>query len=488
MTAARDIPWQSVVDLAPAALILVDATGQLLYANGEARRLFDGTAAGLARFALAAQPPATATAGWSGMSRTVVRRTDDTDFPVESRSVHVATAGGPVTAMALYDLSEHQRGLDAVVVSREAAERANEGKTRFLTAASHDLRQPLQTLRLLNSALQRQQLPGVACELVRQQEHALDSVSALVERVLNVSKLESGTVEPKVESLPVARLFADIVEAYGLAAQAKSLELSAALTGGYVRTDPVLLRQLVENLVSNAVRYTDHGHVRLSAAPLDGQWQRLVVEDSGLGIPASALPSIFDDFAQVARPGHPTRGGFGLGLGTVRRIAVLLGLRVGVESSVGSGSRFWVDVPGGEPAVEPAGHAPAASRTNANRVAFLIEDEPAVRQALTMLLKFEGYRVAAAASLAEVGQLLAPMDAPPTVVISDYQLSDGEIGTDGIRLIRSKFGVPVPAIVLTGDTSRVTVSLDATECTVLLNKPVTVDQLMEAVRSLPRND
>jgi PAS domain S-box-containing protein len=497
MPAFPELPWAVLVDQSPEALILVETGGRLVFANREARRMFGYENEPLAGVFLEALIPPEFRAvherhrrGY--LVRPTLRdmrsrgvplfglRRNGTRFPAEIRLSPIDTPDGLLTAATVYDATEHQLIATTLGTARDVANEANEGKSRFLAAVSHDLRQPLQTLRLLNAAMQHHVLAPEVEDTLREEQRALDAVSALVDKVLNVSKLESGTVEPEFASVPIATLLDDVRAAFEEVAREKRLKFEVKSCDQHVRADKTLLRQLLDNLISNAIKYTDTGYVRLSAVENANDRVTVTVEDSGIGIPATALHRIFDDFCQIDRPGRSAPGGLGLGLGTVRRIAALLQLEVQVRSTVDVGTRFWLDLPRSAAPVRIATSPPVRAKPADQRV-FLIEDDAAIRKAMTLLLKVEGYRVEAVASLAEVAARLSTMAEPPTVVISDFHLAAGELGTDGIRLVRGKFNSPVPAVILTGDTSAATLGLTDMGRMVFLNKPVAIETLTDAI-------
>jgi len=497
MSANSDLPWSTLVDQFPEPLILAEASGRVVFANREARRVFGYGDDAMTGVTVETLIPPDFRAGHlqhrrAYLDHPTVRdmrargvpiyglRRDGTRFQADVRLAPIETPIGLLIAATVHDATEHQLVAATLTAARDVADQANVGKSRFLAAVSHDLRQPLQALRLLNTAMRRRTVPPEIEDILREEARALDLVSALVGKVLNVSKLESGTVEPKFEAIPIAVLLDEMRADFDVPAREKGLVFEVTSCRDHVRTDKTLLRQLLDNLVANAIKYTDSGHVRLIAS---GSIDRVTVavEDSGLGIPAADLPRIFEDFCQVDRPGRETRGGLGLGLGTVRRIAALLKLDVQVRSQVDVGTRFYLDLPVAPARAQIPGPATIRAGAIGQRL-FLIEDDAAVRNAMALLLGLEGFRVEAAGGLAEVAAQLATMTEPPTAVISDFQLGGLEFGTDGIRLVRDKFAFPVPAVILTGDTSAAALDLTGTSRVVVLNKPVSTEELLDAIR------
>lgn len=361
------------------------------------------------------------------------------------------------------------------------ADAVNLFKSRFLASVSHDLRQPLQSLHMLTAVMRLPLSHDERNAALDQASSALTVMSDLVNAVLNVSKLESGTVEPVIRCFALADLLEELRAELTSAAEHKGLSVTVSTENFQVCTDQVLLREIVHNLVANAICYTDRGQVRICAVASRPGFVEIAVEDTGIGIPPAAMQSIFEDFVQVPRPTDAHKVGVGLGLGTVRRIAELLNLPIQVDSSLGVGSRFTVVVPtvGRGAALQPtAPQRKGLEYKSVNRAVVFIDDDDAVRKATVLYLeKVEGYRVCAAASIGELQEMLVHLDEAPAIVISDYQLGNNMFGTDAIGLVRDRYGAGVPAIMMTGDTSAIAGEVIATSATALLNKPVDVGVL-----------
>lgn len=242
------------------------------------------------------------------------------------------------------DLSEQQQ-LELARQAREVADDANRTKGLFLSTASHDLRQPLQTISLLNGALRRLVSGPEAGEALVQQERAIASMTHLLNALLDISKLESGAVRPELSDFMVSPLFDQLRVEFSGVAESKGLALRVTPCGEAVHSDPVLLGQILRNLVSNAIKYTRQGSVVVRGLQEKPGRLRIEVLDTGVGIPADQLPRIYDEFFQVGGPHNPARQGYGLGLSIVRRLITLLNLELDVESEVGQGSRFAVSLP-----------------------------------------------------------------------------------------------------------------------------------------------
>ena len=268
------------------------------------------------------------------------RHKDGHEFPIEISLSPVATAEGLLVVAAVRDATLRQDKEDQLVAE-------NRQKSRFLAAASHDLRQPLQTLNLLNRAAKSHAGANASMiGLLERQQLALDSMSALLASVLDISKLDSGVVTANPTACVIDEIFERLRSDFEPQAAEKGLELVIEPSNEGVLTDAELLRRLLGNLVSNAIRYTQRGEVRISCARR-GDLVAIEVHDTGMGIPADQLGRVFEEFYQVDR-GTQRPEGLGLGLSIVRRLQQLLGCGVQVESVVGNGTTFRVTIPHAE--------------------------------------------------------------------------------------------------------------------------------------------
>lgn len=406
----------------------------------------------------------------------------------DEQQLKLIQALADTTAVAMENVTVHdqleqrvrERTAEALA-AKEEAERANLLKTRFLTAANHDLRQPLQSLGTYLSVLARrvaepelQQACGQACRSVESMDELLDSL-------LDLHKLESGRVMPAFREFPILPLLQQVVSSHRLQAEGKGLRLELAGGDWIVRSDPGLLRRVVENLVGNAVRYTGQGGVTLRCRR-EGGVVRIAVIDTGVGIPEAALDTIFNDYVQLDNPSQDRSKGLGLGLSIVKQIAQALDHRLGVESRPGAGSTFFVEVPVAESERRSA-MAPAQPQAQSARpLALLVEDDSAIADALQLVLDLDGIKTRHAAGCAAALALIED-GLRPAVLITDYRLPDG-CGIDVVNDVRKALGTSIPALLLTGDTSLNSASLDGLGGCILLYKPVKPEQLAAAVESL----
>jgi CheY-like chemotaxis protein len=318
--------------------------------------------------------------------------------------------------------------------------------------------------------------------LLERQQLALDSMSALLASVLDISKLDSGGVTPS----PIACAIQDVLDRlrsdFEPQAADKGLELAVERSAEGVRTDPELLRRLIGNLVSNAIRYTHRGQVRISCIRR-GDELAIEVRDTGIGIPPDQVERVFEEFYQVDR-GTQRPEGLGLGLSIVRRLQLLLGCGVHVESAVGKGTTFRVTIPHAE-LVHCAVEDSASGRAATGGRVLIVDDEHPVAEATSLLLEIEGFEVSVASSAKEALDCLRAFS--PDVIVSDYHLRGGETGAGVVAAVRAHLGIFVPVIFVTGDTARSALTTSRIENALLLNKPVRADDLLGAVRDQIRS-
>ena len=443
------------------------------------------------------------------------RRLDGSEFPVEISLSPIRTSAGVLIAAAIRDVSDHKRVERELRVAREhserardtadqlreiadharaladeareSADRANLAKGRFLATASHDLRQPLQTLALLNGILRRVVKEPSALEALAQQEQAIGAMTRLLGALLDISKLESGAIRPDVADFRVGTLCEGLRREFASIAASKGLELQLSPCEDSVHSDPALVEQIMKNLLSNAIKYTPPGgRVLLRGERANGS-VRLDVVDTGIGIPADQIAYIYEEFYQIGVPANSSHEGYGLGLSIVQRLVRLLNLRLEVTSEVGKGSVFSLSLPlghsqGARPPPPVAAAAQQESAQSRPRV-LLVEDDAGVRDATRMLLNVEGYRVKAVASLAEALRS-AREEAAPDLLITDYHLRDGELGTEVIAALREHLHAEVRAVLVTGDTSNVVKHLPGDPRLRIVSKPIDAEKLLAVLKDL----
>jgi signal transduction histidine kinase/CheY-like chemotaxis protein len=367
---------------------------------------------------------------------------------------------------------------------KELAEQASQAKSRFLAAASHDLRQPVHALSLFVGALGQRPLDGESRRLVDHVQGAVDSMGTMFNALLDVSQLDAGMVPVHPRVLALRPLLQRIADDEGALAQQKGLRLRLNAPELAVRCDPVLLERVLRNLVSNAVHYTDRGGVLLSARVRGGA-VRVRVQDTGIGIPPQRQAEVFQEFVQLHNPERDRAKGLGLGLAIVRRLVDLLDVPLALHSVPGRGTCFTLRLPLAPlAAVEPeAAPQPAASPATAapGDLVLVVDDDAEIRGAMADLLAGWGLRVIAAAGMAELQPQLMALTAPPRLAICDYRLSGDETGLAVAEELQTLFNDELPIILITGDTAAVRLRDARTSGHVLLHKPVSPQALQMAM-------
>lgn len=361
---------------------------------------------------------------------------------------------------------------------------ATASKTRFLSAASHDLRQPLHSLSLLNAALRGQQLSAPAHAIVEAQRDSLEAMSSLVNRLLNISMIESGVIQTHLEDVPLAGLLASLQVEFLPHARAKQLQFDIVSSNEAVRTDPTLLREIVQNLLANAIRYTDSGRVSVRATR-DGDAVILEVADTGRGIPEDQLERIFEEFHQVRDGNGDARQGFGLGLSIVSRLTKLLDVSIGVKSRLGEGTTFTLKLVAASVSLQPARPLAlsASSMARAGRI-LLVDDEASVRNATALFLTMDGHEVKSAGSPEEAFHVVQQWEQSPDVIVSDFQLNAPLSGADLIEQLRKLRQREIPAVVLSGDTLKVNPRCASITACRVFHKPVDAEELSAHIRKV----
>ncbi|TWA87178.1 PAS domain S-box-containing protein [Azospirillum brasilense] len=390
------------------------------------------------------------------------------------------------------DVTDRLESEEALRRAKEEAERAALSKSKFLASASHDLRQPMQSLFLFSGALHGHVQSEKGQKALRLLESGLDALKGLLDSLLDVSRLDAGVVKPTLEDFPMALLLDHIAAGYAPVARGKGLDWTMEGCPLNIRSDRVLLGRMIRNLVENAIRYTEQGNIAITCSVVDGR-MRITVADTGIGISDEHLPRIFEEFHQVGNPERDRSQGLGLGLAIVQRIGLLLEHPVTVRSTPGVGSVFTIEVPLGEtpkpvdlvPAVHPLATRPVAAGGGEERLAMVIDDDSIVLLGLQAILREWGYEVLIAGSGEQAVDKLRSVSRKPDIIIADYRLREGKVGTDAILDIRRLFDSEIPAIVVTGETGPECQRDAVRHGFGLMHKPVTPRQLAGAMeRSL----
>lgn len=370
---------------------------------------------------------------------------------------------------------------------KEVAETATRAKSRFLAAASHDLRQPTHALGMFVARLGQLQHNAETQQLISSLDRAVHSMRDLLDSLLDVSRLDAGVVPVQVKPFALSEVFERLQAELALTASAKGLRLRIRPSQVWLLSDPALLHRILLNLLSNALRYTVSGAVLLSCRPSPKSgFARIEVWDSGIGIAPEHQQDIFKEFYQVGNIERDRGKGLGLGLNIVKRTAQLLGCSVQVHSRPGVGSRFSVWVPLTAPGVETHRRdlvATEAVDDLAGLRVLLVEDDALAREALGGLLTSWGARVTEADGLPGALQQLEG-ERLPDVIISDFRLRDGDTGLTVVHQLRLAAGREIPACLISGDTDP-SLLLSVREAGLtLLHKPVRPAKLRSLIRRL----
>ncbi len=359
---------------------------------------------------------------------------------------------------------------------KQAAEAAVLAKSRFLAAASHDLRQPLHAMTLLVSAL-RERLPdGEPKRLADHIESSASAMESLLNSLLDLSKLDAGIVEAHPECFPLARILENICNQFTPLAKEKGLRLQSLTTKMWAYTDPVLMERILANLISNALRYTDHGRVLVGCRRVRKDWIRLEVWDTGRGILPVHQARIFEEYFQLENPERHRDKGLGLGLAIVSRLARLLGCSIQVRSTLHRGSCFHLQIARCHPrrlsAREEFTASPSFSLPLEHALVAFIDDDLSILEAMVEVFDQWGVSLAAGEDAEQVRAELIELGRRPDIILSDFRLNDGRNGIEAVAVLRAAFGPDIPALLLTGDTAPETIQAINDSGLPVLHKPL----------------
>jgi Na+/proline symporter/signal transduction histidine kinase/ActR/RegA family two-component response regulator len=366
-------------------------------------------------------------------------------------------------------------------LAKAEAEAANVGKTRFVAAASHDILQPLNAAKLFASSLVERMSGQENEKLVRNVDASLEAVEEILNALLEISKLDAGAMKADFSEFPLSNIFDPLRTEMTALAEAKQLELTILPTKYFVRSDRRLLRRQVQNLVSNAVKYTQDGRILVGCRKI-GNDIRIDVIDTGPGIPGDKQELIFQEFTRLEKPGINEHG-LGLGLSIVRRIAKVLGHDLSVRSIPGKGSRFSIRLPLATSNVvavtPPKPKKPVAFSLGALTV-MVIDNDQSIIHGMTTLLSGWGCRVISATNPDQARKLLASRSLSVDVVLADYHLDDSN-GLDLIGLLQEDAGYKIPSVLITADRSQAVIEQTQTRLIGYLRKPVKPAGLRAAI-------
>jgi PAS domain S-box-containing protein len=381
------------------------------------------------------------------------------------------------------DITERKRFEEEISHAQKLAEQADRTKSIFLAAASHDLRQPLQTLRLLHGALEQPHPDGEGQKIIAGIGHSIDTMSSMLSSLLDINRLETGNLRPSKSDFAVNEIFNSAATDLLQPLEEKGLQWRVVPSALVVRSDRRMLEEMIRNLLSNAIRYTDRGKILLGCRRA-GDKIRIEVWDTGIGIPGDQLPHIFEEYYCDAE-----RGGFGLGLAIVRRLGEILEHRVDVRSTPGKGTGFSIEIPRGRACggVSESVPTPDFDGEPFRGTVLVIEDETSVRSALNRMLTLMGIGVIGAATASDAAALIKQKDLCPDLVLCDYNLPGPMNGVESIKSLRAALARNLPAIVMTGDTRSETMEAIASYGVSVLVKPFLGDELMQLINRLYRS-
>ena len=381
------------------------------------------------------------------------------------------------------EVTEQKRLEEEMRLARAEAERANVAKSKFLASASHDLRQPVQSLVLLLSLVEGQVKTNIrAARTVDMMKQAVGGLNGLLTAILDISRLDAGIIEPTLEAVEVAGFIDRLAAEYRPKASAQGLRLRVRIARGVccVRTDVALFERALRNLIENALRYTQRGGV-LIAARRRGDRIRVDVIDTGVGVPREKQAEIFEEFHQLHNPGRDLERGLGLGLAIVARLSALLGVKVEVSSRVGRGSRFSLSLPEALCASVETTSVDAAP--DQRGCVLVVEDNAILRVSLEETVAGWGYQTLSAES-GEAAVRQVEGGAHVDAVVTDYRLGAGLNGIQTALEVERLCGRALPKLIVTGDTARERLEeIRASGCD-FLHKPVSVEELRRKLAAM----
>jgi len=382
------------------------------------------------------------------------------------------------------DITKHRQIEEELASARKIAEEANRAKSAFLAAASHDLRQPLQAMRILQGTLAQQIHDSAARKSIVGIGLSLETMTDMLTSLLDINQLEAGIVRPSISDFPIDDIFDALAADFREPATEKGLRWRLVRSRIALHSDRRMLKDIIRNLLSNAIRYTDRGSI-LVGCRRAGDKVRIEVWDSGVGIMGEQMPRIFEEYYRG--PQNAQSEGFGLGLAIVQRLANVLGHRIDARSTPGKGSVFAIEVPLGRNLAKARLQTELPLDTPGALVSgtiLVVEDESSVRRALELWLKLKGFEVASVAGGNEALTLIAEKGIRPDLILCDYNLPGPRNGVECVQALRAELSWKVPAIILTGDIrSHVTEAIAKHDVAIAI-KPAKLDQLMERIASL----
>lgn len=354
-----------------------------------------------------------------------------------------------------HELSLRRSFETALVKAKTQAEEATASRTRFVAAASHDLRQPLNAAVLYLESIRQDALEKTDAENLRGIGLALDNLNGMLSTLLDISRLDSGGLQPEPSDFHLQPLFDRLAREYTSIAQLDELTLKVMPTSAAVHSDTTLLETVLRNLLSNAIKYTETGRI-LMGVRLKGDRISIEVRDTGIGIKEEHIGRIYDEFWRAPGSSRPDRGSAGLGLSIVERICHLLGTNIRTRSTPGKGSTFSLELPRGEAGAATQASSPEMPAKYLNFSEYLViavDDNTQVLRSMVRMLQSWECNVVAATGVEEALTTIIDEDLKPHLLLADYHLADGADGISAINTINAELETPAPAIMISSDNS-----------------------------------
>src|SRR5512132_1152539 len=491
---------RAILETAVDGIITIDQQGTMLSANPATERIFGyrvDEMVGHKVNMLMLEPYRSAHDGYLerysttgerriiGIGREVQgQRKDGSIFPMELSVGEALIGGARIFTGIVRDITKRKRTEEDLRAAKGEAERARLAQSKFLAGVSHDLRQPVQALTLFTSALAAKITGAPASALIQDMRGSVEALDMLLDALLDISSLDAGIVGPHETTFSLATIIDRLVAEFAPQASQKEIELRLVPSSAVVRTDPTLLYRILQNFLSNAVRYTSQGGI-LVGCRRRGRKLRIQVVDSGIGIPELLHEDIFKEFFQIGNPERDRTQDLGLGLAIVQRLSRLLRSPVTVRSQEGRGAAFGVDVTlvgfNKTTNIFPLWPTRLEQPVAGKGLVFVIDDEPSVLKGLRLVIEDWGYTVLTARTELEAISVLNGRKQAPDIVIADYRLRGICNGAQVVVHIRQTFGRPVPCIVITGDTAPERIREANDYGFTLIHKPVEPAELHAAI-------
>lgn len=379
--------------------------------------------------------------------------------------------------------------VDQLKQQKNEAERADNAKSKFLAAASHDLRQPLYSLSLFTSVLDESANDAKTRKIVDQINMSVDALKSLFDALLDISKLDAGAVKVQKMSFPIQATINRLANAFDLQASEKGLVINWPTCPYYVISEADLLEQILRNYLENAIRYTESGEITVKCE-VNGSIMTISVSDTGIGIPQDELKDIFVEFHQLGNTQRDRKKGLGLGLAIVDRTAKLLGHVISVDSTIGVGSTFSIQIQQVERDIDslhPPVNTKADTLSESSMLIAVVDDEESIREGMFQLLQLWKYEVVVAASADALITKLESLERKPDLLITDFRLANEMTGADVISILNTKFEQSIPVLIITGDTDQNRLQKMNTGKWQVLHKPVPAVKLRAFIRSVQSN-